>query len=223
MDSLVCDDLYIEMPKGFIVFISGVPGVGKTTISYELLKMFDAFRIVEETDLIREVLRGYSDYIKDVFKDKAQFLFEEIDIAHSSKFLTYNDAKMQCEHMKKSLEKIIVRQKRKGISTIINGVHIVPDVLNGIFDNEGIIYFNLLVNNELALMDRWKNRDQSKYTTANLSTAFQTNIALYESMEKLSDKTTYLFNNIDVTDLNIEQTKIIVRRCIANRLQSFLA
>jgi len=25
-----------ELPKGFIVFISGVPGVGKTTVSYEM-------------------------------------------------------------------------------------------------------------------------------------------------------------------------------------------
>lgn len=24
----------IEIPKGFILFISGVPGVGKTTVSY---------------------------------------------------------------------------------------------------------------------------------------------------------------------------------------------
>jgi len=27
--------LDIELPKGLVVFISGVPGVGKTTISYE--------------------------------------------------------------------------------------------------------------------------------------------------------------------------------------------
>ena len=46
-----------EIPEGFIVFISGVPGVGKTTISYELLKRCNSFRIIEETDLIREVLR----------------------------------------------------------------------------------------------------------------------------------------------------------------------
>lgn len=30
------NNLKLEIPKGLIVFISGVPGVGKTTISYEL-------------------------------------------------------------------------------------------------------------------------------------------------------------------------------------------
>jgi 2-phosphoglycerate kinase len=118
--------LNFELPKGFIVFISGVPGVGKTTISYELLKMFDEFRIVEETDLIREVLRGYNDYIKDTFKDKSLLLFEELEISHHTKFLRYQEAKKQCNYMRKSFEKIISRQKRKGITTIINGVHIVP-------------------------------------------------------------------------------------------------
>ena len=48
----------VRIPDGFVVFISGVPGVGKTTISYELLKKRAEFRIVQETDLIREVLRG---------------------------------------------------------------------------------------------------------------------------------------------------------------------
>ena len=52
------------IPDGLIVFISGVPGVGKTTISYELLKNIGKFRIIEETDLVREILRGYNNYLK---------------------------------------------------------------------------------------------------------------------------------------------------------------
>jgi 2-phosphoglycerate kinase len=223
MNNNVINKLNFELPKGFIVFISGVPGVGKTTISYELLKMFDEFRIVEETDLIREILRGYNEYIKDTFKDKALFLFEEIEITHNTKFLQYDEAKKQCEYMKKSFEKIIGRQKRKGISTIINGVHIVPEILNGLYENENIIYFNLYVNNEHTLFDRWGKRDPTKYTIENLSTAFQTNAALSESTQILSKKSSNIFNDIDITDLNVEQTKIEIIRCIANRLQNFQA
>ena len=36
------------IPDNLVVFICGVPGMGKTTISYELLKKYDKFRIIEE-------------------------------------------------------------------------------------------------------------------------------------------------------------------------------
>lgn len=215
--------LDFELPKGFIVFISGVPGVGKTTISYELLNMFEEFRIVEETDLIREVLRGYNEYIMDTFKDKDIHLFEEIEIAHNTKILRYDEAKKQCEHMKKSFEKIIGRQKRKGIATIINGVHIVPEILDGLYENDNIVYFNLFMNNEHSLFERWKKRDSTKYTVKNLSIAFQTNLALSISTRKLSKKSRDIFNDIDITDLRVEETKVEIIRCLANRLQNFQA
>ena len=51
------------LPENTILLISGIPGAGKTTISYELLKRFSFFRIVQETDIIREILRGYNCYL----------------------------------------------------------------------------------------------------------------------------------------------------------------
>ena len=51
--------MYLQVPKDTIVFISGVPGSGKTTVAYELFKNYCDYRIVEETDIIREILRGY--------------------------------------------------------------------------------------------------------------------------------------------------------------------
>ncbi|MFD2588116.1 hypothetical protein ACFSQJ_14310 [Croceitalea marina] len=215
--------LDFELPKGFIVFISGVPGVGKTTISYELLKMFDEFRIVEETDLIREVLRGYNEYIEDKFKNEPHLLFKEIEITPSAKFLSYDEAKKQCGHMKKSFEKIIGRQKRKGITTIINGVHIVPEILDGLFDNDNIIYFNLFINDKHSLFERWKERNPLKYTIQNLSVVFDTNLALSASTQTLSKKTENIFNDIDITHLSVGQTKTEIIKCLAKRLQNFQA
>ena len=46
------------IPGGFILFVSGVPGVGKTTISYEVLKKFNEFRIIEENEILRDDLIG---------------------------------------------------------------------------------------------------------------------------------------------------------------------
>lgn len=51
------------LPQNLVLLISGVPGVGKTTLSNELLKIHKEIRLVEETDIIREILRGYNDYL----------------------------------------------------------------------------------------------------------------------------------------------------------------
>ena len=56
------------LPENLIILISGVPGVGKTTISWELLKTYKEFRLVEETDIIREILRGYTNRLTSVYK-----------------------------------------------------------------------------------------------------------------------------------------------------------
>lgn len=142
------------IPDGLIVFICGVPGLGKTTISYELLKMFNKFRIIQETDLIREVLRGYNEYLKIEFGNQMDFVFDKIYITDHTKLLTFEEAKFQCKTMKQSFEQIIARQQRKGIATIINGVHVIPEVLCDIAENNNIIFINLYVTKEHEIYER---------------------------------------------------------------------
>lgn len=199
----------VIIPDGLIVFISGVPGVGKTTISYQLLKTIPQFRIIEETDLIREVLRGYNDYLKNKFGNQVEFVFEKIQITDHTKLLTFDEAKIQCETMKKSFEKIISRQQRKGIASIINGVHIIPEVLNGITENKNIIYINLYVTNEDEIRKRILFRDPSSYMLEHIPFIFQTNCDLFSSTEKMASKYRYIFN-IDVTGQNITDTLNII-------------
>lgn len=110
--------------KNLILLISGVPGAGKTTISYELLKKMDYFRIVQETDILREIIRGYNDYLSQSMPN-IYGNFEEP--ASHSELLSYDRSKQQCIIMKNSIDEIIKRQNRKCIPTIICGVHIIPE------------------------------------------------------------------------------------------------
>ena len=205
------------IPDGLIVFISGVPGVGKTTISYELLKRINKFRIIEETDLIREVLRGYNEHLKVEFGNQVDFVFEKIQITDHTKLLTFDEAKIQCKTMKKSFEQIVARQQRKGIASIINGVHVIPEVLNGITESNNIIYINLYVTNEQEIYERICNRDSSSYMLNHIPFIFQTNKDLYLSTENISLTCPYVIN-IDVTGLSIEDTinkiTIYINNCI---------
>lgn len=209
------------LPNGLIIFISGVPGVGKTTISYELLKNYKDFRIIEETDLIREVLRGYNDYLKFEFGEQVSFVFDKIQITDHTKLLSFNEAKKQCQIMKNSFEQIVARQQRKGISTIINGVHIIPEVLNGMAKNSNIVYLNLYVTNEEEIYKRITNRNPSSYMLEHIPFIFQTNESLYLSTKKITSKYNHIFN-INVTNLSIDETIDKVLICLNSNLKSNL-
>ncbi len=209
---------YWGIPEGFIVFISGVPGVGKTTTSYELLKRCSAFRIIEETDLIREILRGYNAYLARTFPCQSHAIGEKIKISDHTKLLSYIEAKEQCEFMFSSLEYIVGRQRRKGISSIINGVHIIPEMLNGLAENQNIIYINLYINNEQELYKRLKNRDPQSYMLKHIPFIFQTNVDLYTRTAKLSKDFPYVFNNIDISKLTLDETIYKIMQLIHSRI-----
>ncbi len=196
----------IEIPDGLIVFISGVPGVGKTTISYELFKRCERFRIIQETDLIREILRGYNENLAGIIEDASIIneINQKMPIPDHMKIFNYDELREQCSIMKKPIENIILRQQRKGIPSIINGVHIVPETLNGIAQNKNVVYVNLYVSAKAVLKSRLATRDKQKYMPF-LDVSFDANCALYGSVLALSKKDPHIFTNIDVTYSSINE------------------
>jgi len=207
-------NLTLAVPDGFIVFISGVPGVGKSTISYELLKRNEEFRIIEETDIMRETLRGFSDYIKDEFKDKVKFVFDKIEIIDYLIPLTIEESVRHCTHMYRSLENIIIKQQRKGISSIINGVHIVPHILYEFAKNQKTIFINLYINNERELYSRIIKRDPNSYLVSHLPVIFKTNKDLHIKTLEINNDNEFAFNSIDITSLSVTETLEEVEMCI---------
>ena len=189
-----------KIPNDLIVFISGAPGAGKTTISYELLQNYDEFRIVEETDIMREVLRGYNEYLSNEFKEPLS------NILPHNEWLSYQQAKEQCEIMKYSLKNIVERQKRKKIPTIINGVHIIPEVLYAFINVPNIIYITLYFDSQDALYRRIQKRDCQKYGKKSIPFLFETNTELYRQAQFLHLRNPNNFLSINISDLSIAET-----------------
>lgn len=187
------------LPQDLIVLLSGVPGVGKTTISNELFKTHKEFRLVEETDIIREVLRGYNSYLTEVGQCPVN------DIYPHNIFLSYEMASQQCQIMKNSIINIIKRQQRKQIPSIINGVHIIPEELYIHISRPNILYIILYVNSEEVLWERLKKRDSQKYTHKCIPFLYKTNIELRNSIQRIPQESCMLYS-IDVSYLSIEET-----------------
>ena len=209
-----------KVPNGFIVFISGVPGVGKTTVSYELLRKFNEFRIIEETDILRDALRGYNEFLTNKFGSALNSMLKDTEIFAHTKLLTLDEAKDQCVIMKNSIENIVMRQQRKGISSIINGVHIIPEILKELANNPNIIFINLFIDNQEALRRRITQRDPRSYMQHNIPLIFKTNNDLFNSTQKLEILKEDSFFNINITSLDINKTLSEIVQCMQCKLQN---
>lgn len=195
-----------RIPNGLILLISGVPGVGKTTISYNLLKQLSEFRIIEETDILRDALRGYNAMLFEKYGTALEEILKDTEIYSNQKLLSFSEAKQQCLLMKTSIEYIIARQQRKGICTIINGVHIVPEALVELLNNPLIRFVNLYVSNEEKLQERLRKRDPNSYMLKHIPFIYNTNIDLLNSTQKLASLHNHSVFNIDVTSLDVDMT-----------------
>ena len=195
-----------RIPNGLILLISGVPGVGKTTISYNLLKQLPEFRIIEETDILRDALRGYNAMLFNKYGTALEEMLKDTEIYSNQKLLSFSEAKQQCLLMKTSIEYIIARQQRKGICTIINGVHIVPEALVELLNNPLIRFVNLYVSSEENLQKRLEKRDPDSYMLDYIPFIYNTNIDLLNSTQKLASVHNQSVFNIDVTSLDVNMT-----------------
>lgn len=193
--------------KNLILLISGVPSSGKTTISYELLKKIEYFRIVQETDIIREIIRGYNIYLS---QDNANTFKDLKEPTSHNELLSYERAKSQCILMRNSINEIINRQNRKCIPTIISGVHIIPEILYKTISGNNIKYINLYFDCEQDLYSHLKTRNIDKYGKKCVPFLFKMNSELRDNFFYMQAKAPETFISINVGKLTISETLNII-------------
>lgn len=167
-----------NIPENVILLMSGVPGIGKTTLSHMILNTFPEFLMIEETDIIREILLGYDEYLKSMKKDSINRLYDHNVI------MDYTMALEQCQIMKASIRNIIDRQQRKGIPTIINGVHILPELLYDYLKSPNLIYITLYTDSIKELERHYQLRNDHKHTKS-IPMIFEMNNTLFDRTSDL--------------------------------------
>lgn len=150
------------MRKPYVILIGSASGIGKSTIAAELAKSLNIKHLIE-SDFIRAVVRGI------IGKEYAPAL-------HSSSYDAYKHLRnkhryqsyeeLVCagfdEHASSvipGLEKIIQRAITDYDDIIIEGVHLVPGLINTEqFSEESDIYFFVLSSDEEAHKERFVKR-----------------------------------------------------------------
>ena len=155
--------------KPLIILIGGASGVGTSSMAFELANRLRLKNLIS-TDMIREVMR------KIVSKELSP-------VIHKSSFDAYESIRTpsiridsviegfisQVDVVNVGVEAIIERSATEGISTIIEGVHIVPGFIrHDLLENNNIIMFTLTVGDEEAHKQRFYSRCRQPWVKRSL-------------------------------------------------------
>lgn len=189
--------------KPLIILIGGASGVGTSSMAFELANRLRLKNLIS-TDMIREVMR------KIVSKELSP-------VIHKSSFDAYESIRTpsiridsviegfisHVDVVNVGIEAIIERSVKEGISTIIEGVHVVPGFIKkDLMDNNNIIIFTLTVVDEESHKQRfysrcrqpWVKRSLERYME-NFGTIRKTQRFLVEQA-KIHDSR--IINNVDI-------------------------
>ena len=161
------------LPPNTILFISGASGIGKTTTSQILLKRFSSTAIIEQVDLIREVIRGYSNYWSKEIQCiscpvLSAFLSKQSIIFKSTSELSLNEIQQQSQLCLPSIKNICQRLRDKGTPAIIEGTNIIFSQLlidRFYLEEKNILVVKLYLSNA----DIHKNRLNRRFAEQNRS------------------------------------------------------
>ena len=191
--------------KPLIILIGGASGVGTSSMAFELASRLRLKNLIS-TDMIREVMR------KIISKELSP-------VIHKSSFDAYESLRTpsiridsvvegfisHVDVVNVGIEAIIERSVKEGISTIIEGVHIVPGFIKeDLLENNNIIIFTLTVDDEESHKQRfysrcrqpWVKRSLDRYME-NFPTIRKTQKFLVEQA-KIHDAR--IINNVDINE-----------------------
>lgn len=151
-----------EIRKPYVILIGSASGIGKSTIAAELAKKLNIKHLIE-SDFIRAVVRGI------IGKEYAPALHSSSydaykNLRNKSRYTSYEDLVSagfdeHASYVIPALEKIIQRAITDFDDIIIEGVHLVPGLINiDQFKDYANIYFFILSSDEESHQERFVKR-----------------------------------------------------------------
>ncbi len=150
------------MRKPYVILIGSASGIGKSTIAAELAKTLDIKHLIE-SDFLRAVVRGiigreYAPALHSSSYDSYK------SIRNQSRYTNYDDLVAagfddHASYVIPAIEKVIQRAITDYDDIIIEGVHLVPGLIDTEqFEDDANIYFFILSSDEESHKERFVKR-----------------------------------------------------------------
>lgn len=192
--------------KPLIILIGGASGVGTSSMAFELANRLRLKNLIS-TDMIREVMR------KIVSKELSP-------VIHKSSFDAYESIRTpsiridsviegyisHVDVVNVGIEAIIERSVKEGISTIIEGVHIVPGFIKDeLIEDNNIIMFTLTVEDEEAHKQRFYSRCRQPWVKRSLE-RYMENFGTIRKTQNFLIKQAEIHNTPVINNEDINET-----------------
>ena len=204
------------MRKPYVILIGSASGIGKSTIAAELAKNLNIKHLIE-SDFIRAVVRGI------IGKEYAPALHSSSydaykNLRNKNRFENYDDLVSagfdeHASYVIPGLEKIIQRAITDYDDIVIEGVHLVPGLINTEqFEDYANIYFFILSSDEESHKERFVKRAVQIHRGGKQLDFFRENRIIHDHLLKQAEA-----NNVHVIKTESIETTLEKILAIINK------
>lgn len=202
----------ISIPLEFILIISGMPGVGKSTLAINLIKKYSEFRSINQMNLLRFAIR--------YFNNKAENSGISEELHEGLRFVSHEEGKLHMLKLVPVIKAFIERQLEKKIPTVIEGVDFYPPCLFS-YNKDKVLFINLYCSDKFVHYSRLTERESKRQqNTSNVNAYFENirekNDLLHKDILELESDN---IKSIDIMNLNEKQVLNLVENIIKNYIR----
>jgi 2-phosphoglycerate kinase len=191
--------------KPLIILIGGASGVGTSSMAFELANRLRLKNLIS-TDMIREVMRKIvSKELSPVIHKSSFDAYEAIRTPSIRIDSVIEGFVSHVDVVNVGIEAIIERSVKEGISTIIEGVHVVPGFIRkDLLENNNIIIFTLIVGDEEAHKQRFYSRCRQPWVKRSLERYMDNFETIRKTQNFLGQQAkihdTHIIDNVDINE-----------------------
>ncbi|WP_298523674.1 3H domain-containing protein [uncultured Methanobrevibacter sp.] len=204
------------MKKPYVILIGSASGIGKSTIAAELAKTLNIKHLIE-SDFIRAVVRGI------IGKEYAPALHSSSydaykHLRNKNRYENYDElvAAGFDEHAASvipALEKVIQRAITDFDDIIIEGVHLVPGLINmDQFEDDANIYFFVLSSDEESHKERFVKRAVQIHRGGKQLDFFRENRIIHDHLLRQAEAHGVNIINAEAVDKTLDKILAIINK-----------
>jgi 2-phosphoglycerate kinase len=211
--------------KPYVILIGSASGIGKSTISSEIAKELGIKHLIE-TDFIREIVRGiigpeYAPALHKSSYDAYVTLKDKNRYESNGEALISAGFEEHASFVIPAIEKVIKRAVDDFDDVVIEGVHLVPGLLNiKKFQEDAAIHFFILTADEETHKERFVKRAMKIKRGGKHLEYFKENRIINNYLVKQArDHHVPVINNLDLDNTKKRMLTIIRENCTELVLQ----